>query len=343
MNLSFQYIDLHLRHTFTIARSSRDIEPCIIVELEHDGLIGYGEAAPSDRYGETPQTVMAFLKKLAFQQFHDPFQMEEILQYVNSSDAGNTSAKAAVDIALHDWVGKRLDSPLWRLWGLNKASTPLTSFTIGIDSLEKIEMKVKEAEDYPILKVKLGVPHDEKIIATIRSLTDKIIRVDANEGWKSKEQARDKILWLEQQGVEFIEQPLPAAALVETAWLREQVNIPLIADENVTVLSDIPKLYGAFDGINIKLMKCTGLREAMRMIHTAKAMNMKVMLGCMIESSVAISAAAQLSPLADYADLDGNVLIADDPFEGVTLEDGKLILHDEPGLGVRRTSKVLTR
>ena len=334
MKLNYQYYELQLKHTFTISRSSKDTEPCIIVELEHDGIIGYGEAAPSERYSENKQTVFDFLKKVNLSKYSDPFQTEDILNYVHSIDVGNTSAKAAIDIALYDWIGKKLNVPLWKFWGLNKNRAPLTSFTIGIDKLEVIEQKVKEAEPYPILKVKVGVPNDEDIIKTIRKVTNKTIRVDANEGWKSKEQARDKILWLEEQGVEFVEQPLPADNLNATAWLREQVHIPLIADENVVSLYDLQKLQDAFDGINIKLMKCTGLREAIRMIHTAKAMNMKIMLGCMIESSVAISAAAQLSPLVDYADLDGNLLITNDPFEGVKVENGKLILNDKAGLGV---------
>jgi len=334
MKLRYYNYDLRLRHTFTISRSSKDIESCVFVELEHDGIIGYGEAAPSERYGETWRTVLEFFKKIDISWFNDPFQIEDILKYVGNIASGNTSAKAAIDIALHDWIGKKLAVPLWKLWGLNNEKTPLTSFTIGIDSLDFVEQKVKEAEPYPILKVKVGVPNDEEIIQTIRKVTDKVIRVDANEGWKSKEQARDKILWLEEHGVEFVEQPMPASDIDGTAWVRENVHIPLIADESVIHLFDLPKLQGVFDGINIKLMKCTGLHEAIRMIHTAKAMNMKVMLGCMIESSVAISAAAQLSPLVDYADLDGNILITNDPFEGVKVINGRLILNDRRGLGV---------
>ncbi|HEV8539146.1 MAG TPA: dipeptide epimerase [Bacteroidota bacterium] len=334
MKLTYRYIDLHLAHPFTIARGTEIIDPCIIVELEHEGIIGYGEAAPSERYGENKSTVIGFLQRTNVSGFSDPFRIDEILAYVDGIAPHNTSAKAAIDIALHDWMGKRLGMPLWRLWGLSKEQAPVTSFTIGIDSPEMIEQKVREAEQYPILKVKVGVPKDEEIIKTIRKVTDKVVRVDANEGWKSKEEARDKILWLEEQGIEFVEQPLRAGDVDGTAWLREQVHIPLIADEDVVHLSDLPRLNGAFDGINIKLMKCTGVREALRMIHTAKAMKMKIMLGCMIESSVAISAAAQLSPMVDYADLDGNVLITNDPFEGVTLRNGKLILSDKPGLGV---------
>jgi L-alanine-DL-glutamate epimerase-like enolase superfamily enzyme len=340
MKLSFDYYGLELIHTFTIARGSEVIDPCIIVEIEHDGIVGYGEAAPTPRYHESKETVFEFLKKVNLKQFNDPFQLEEILDYIEHLAPENTSAKAAIDIALHDWLGKRLGVPLWKLWGLNKEKACMTDFTIGIDTLDVIRKKVKEAEQYPILKVKVGIPNDEEIIKTIRAMTDKVIRVDANEGWTSKEMARDKILWLEEQNVELIEQPLPASDLDGTAWLHEQVHMPIIADENAVRLWDVPKLQGAFDGINIKLMKSTGLREAMKMIHTARAMNMKVMLGCMIESSVAVTAAAHLSPLADYADLDGNILIKNDPFSGVKVVKGKLILNDEPGLGVVSRSVV---
>jgi L-Ala-D/L-Glu epimerase len=334
VKLSFRYIPLELLHPFTISRNSKVIKPCVLVQIEHDGILGYGEAAPSERYGETEKTVLSFLQKVNLNQFVDPFQIEDVLDYLDGIAAANTSAKAAIDLALHDWIGKKLQVPLWKLWGLNKNKTPLTSFTIGIDSLDVIEKKIKEAEQYPILKVKVGVADDEKIIKTIRAMTDKIIRVDANEGWKFKEQALDKILWLEEQLIEFVEQPLPANQLDDTAWIRQQVHVPLVADESVKCLQDIPKLQGAFDGINIKLMKCSGLRQAIRMIHAARATNMKVMLGCMIESSVAVSAAAQLSPLVDYADLDGNLLISNDPFDGIHVDHGKLILNDNFGLGV---------
>ncbi len=336
MNITATPFDLRLRHTFTISRGSRDIEPCILTEFEHEGIVGYGEAAPSARYGETTDTVIAFLRRVDLRRFNDPFDLDTILAYVGGLAPGNTAAKASVDLALHDWIGRRLGQPLWRLWGFDGTKRLQTSFTIGIDSLPLIEKKVREAEPYNILKVKVGVPNDEEIIRTIRKVTDKLIRVDANEGWSTKEAARDKILWLEEQGVEFVEQPLPAAMNRDMPWLRAQVHIPLIADESVMVLSDIPGLRDAFDGINIKLMKSTGLREGLRMVHAAQAMGMKVMLGCMIESSIAISAAAQLSPVADYADLDGNILTTNDPFSGVRVEEGALVLNYAPGLGVER-------
>lgn len=334
--MTFLSYDLKLRHTFTIARSSRDISPVVLVELEHDGIVGYGEAAPSRRYGETVETVMGFLKGLDLSGFESPFHLESILEYVEGRAPGNTSAKAAIDIALHDWIGRNLNVPLYRYWGLDKGKTPVTSFTIGIDSPEVIAQKVQEAKEYPILKIKLGGPNDEEIMKTIRRVTDKTLRVDANEGWKTREIALKKIQWLEHEGVEFVEQPMPADDLEGTAWVRERVKLPLIADENSLRLHDVPKLQGVFDGINIKLMKCTGLREALKMVSAARACDMKIMTGCMIESSVAISAAAQFSPLIDYADLDGAVLTTNDPFDGVTIDRGKLVLSERPGIGVVR-------
>lgn len=336
MKLSHSCFELKLKHTFTIARGSRDTSSVVIVEIEHDGITGFGEAAPSSRYGETVESVEVFLAGLDLNRFKDPFQLETILDYVDRIADGNTAAKASVDIALHDWIGKRLGMPLHKYWGLDKDKTPVTSFTIGIDKTEVLKQKVREAEEFPILKVKLGGGDDEEIIRAIRTVTQKPLRVDANEGWKKKEEALAKIKWLEQMGVEFVEQPMPADDLAGTAWVRERSGLPLIADENSLRLHDVPRLQGIFDGINIKLMKCAGLREALRMIHTARACGMKVMTGCMIETSIGISAAAQLSPLIDYADLDGNLLTLNDPFVGVKAARGKLMLPDRPGIGVEK-------
>ena len=335
MQLSFYRHDLKLKHPFTIARGTRTVEPVVIVRLEHDGITGFGEAAPSSRYGENEETVQAFLARVDLKSFSDPFQVESILDFVDRIADGNYSAKASIDIALHDWVGKALNVPLYKYWGLDRAKTPVTSFTIGIDKPEVIEKKVREAQDYPILKIKLGGANDEEIMKTIRNITKKTLRVDANEGWRSKEVALRKIQWLEQEGVEFVEQPMPSEDLDGVAWVRERATLPLIADENCIRLHDVPKLMNSYDGINIKLMKCTGLREAMKMVSTARACGMKVMVGCMIETSVAISAAAQFSPLIDYADLDGNVLTTNDPFEGTKIVHGKLELPDWPGIGVK--------
>lgn len=336
MKLSYRHIKLRLAHPFTISRSSDTVRDSVVVRLEHGGISGTGEAAPSPRYGESASTVASFLRKLDLGKFEDPLRLEEILSHVSEAAEGNSSAKAAVDIALHDWAGKKLGLPLWKLWGLTKEETPMTSFTIGIAPDRELEQKVLEAAPYPMLKVKVGAGGDKHLVSFIRSITDKRMSVDANEGWRSKEEARDLILWLEEKGVEFVEQPLPARDLDATAWLRGEVRLPLFADENAVAPSDLPLLRGIFDGINIKLMKCGGLREALKMIHTARAMGMKILIGCMIESSVAISAAAHLSPLADYADLDGNLLITNDPFTGVGVRHGKLLLNERPGLGVRR-------
>ena len=335
MKLSFYRYDLKLRHPFTIARGSRTVEPVVIVQVEQDNIVGYGEAAPSKRYGEDENTVQAFLSRVDLRRFESPFGLESISEYTDGLAEGNYSAKAAIDIALHDWIGKKLDIPLYRYWGLDKTKTPVISFTIGIDKPEVIEKKVEEAQEFPILKIKLGGDNDKEIMRTIRKVTHKTLRVDANEGWKTREVALEKIKWLEQEGVEFVEQPMPASDLAGVAWVRERVNLPLVADENCIRLQDIPRLVQAYDGINIKLMKCTGLREALKMIHTARSCGMKVMVGCMIETSVAITAAAHLSPLVDYADLDGSVLTTNDPFEGVSFERGKLVLPDRPGLGVK--------
>jgi L-Ala-D/L-Glu epimerase len=334
MKLSYKQHDLHLKHPFTISRSSSDLRHVIITQIEHDGFTGYGEAAPSPRYDESIESVISFLKEVKIPSSFIPDQIDEILNAVDAIALNNTSAKAAVDIALHDWFGKKLNTPLWKMWGSHKENTPVTSFTIGIDSPQVIEQKIKEAEEYPILKAKVGIPNDEEIIKTIRKLTDKTLRVDANEGWKSKEMALEKILWMEEQGIELIEQPMPASCLYDIAWLRERVHVPIIADESVKNSADLPKLRGAFDGINIKLMKCGGIREALKMINTARAMGMKIMLGCMIETSVGIAAAANLSPLVDYADLDGNLLIDNDPFGGIAISNGKIGLSEKSGLGI---------
>ena len=334
MKLSWKQYDLQLKHTFRISRSARDVASVIILEFEHDGIVGYGEASPAKRYGETLETIDSFFRKINFERFDSPLLLEDILNYTDSIELGNTSAKCAVDLALHDWVGKKLGVPLYKLWGLNPDKTAKCSFTIAIDSKEVVEQKVHEAEEYPILKVKVGLDNDKEMITTIRSITDKVLYVDANEGWKDKHLALERIKWLKDQNVEFVEQPMPADQFDDIKWLRDRSDLPLIADESVLRLSEVPKLAEAFDGINIKLMKCTGVREAMRMISTAKALNMKIMMGCMIETAVGVSAGAHLSPLLDYADLDGNVLITNDPFDGVRNIRGELKLNNKPGLGV---------
>lgn len=335
LKLSYEIKQLNLRHTWTIARGSTDFKRNVFVTLERDGVLGYGEAAPNVRYNESPESTVALIKRaIPLFESRDPWNFVDLGHAIQKLEPGQSAAKAALNIALMDWVVKSLGIPMYKYFGLDKNKIPITTFSIGLDAPEAVRQKVREAEDCPILKIKVGRENDEEIIDVVRSVTNKPLRVDANEGWKSKEEALEKIQWLKTQGVEFVEQPLPSSMVEETRWLRERVDIPIIADESVKSTIDIPKLAAAFDGINIKLMKSGGLQEAMRMIWMAKSLGMKIMLGCMIESSVAISAAASLSPLVDYADLDSTLLISNDPFSGVKVKEGRLILNEKPGIGV---------
>ena len=326
---------LFLEDTWTIARNSSDYKDNVFVKIEKDGVAGYGEAAPNVRYREDHHKTMDRIKGVKnLVEKYDLWHYVDLKEDIFSAIGDQNCARCALDIAIMDWIGKKLNIPLYRLWGLDKSKTPLTSYSIGMDTPEAIKRKVKAAEKYPLLKIKVGKDNDEEIIEAVRSITDKPIRVDANEGWKSKELALEKIKWLQEMGIEFIEQPMPSEMLKETQWLRDRIDIPIIADEAVKTSADIPKLAEAYDGINIKLMKAGGVQEAMRMINLAKSLNLKIMLGCMIESSIAIAAAAHLSPLVDWADLDGNLLLREDPFRGVEVDNGKLMLNDRPGLGI---------
>ena len=340
MQLRFFPYELKLKHVFTVATYSRSTTPDVQVELEYDGLVGYGEASmPPYLQKElgTVESVMVFLRKVqeGIGRFDDPFQLEDILAYIDGLSEGNAAAKAAVDIALHDLVGKLLQAPWYRIWGLDKAKAPSTTFTIGIDTPEVVRQKTKEcADQFNILKVKLGSDHDKQLIETIRSVTQLSIAVDANQGWSDRQQALDMIHWLKEQGIVMVEQPMPKERLDDIAWITQHSPLPIFADESVQRLKDIPALKGAFSGINIKLMKCTGMREAWKMVTLARALDMKVMVGCMTETSCAISAAAQFSPAVDFADLDGSLLIANDRFKGMEVVKGKITLPDRPGIGV---------
>lgn len=326
---------LNLQHTWTTVMSSSQYRDTFFVELAKDGLTGIGEGAPIIRYKESAQTCDDALKAITpWLEKQDPRAFHKMMAGVFQRIEGNWAAKAAIDIALLDWAGKRLGIPVFRLFGLDRADAPLTTFSIGIDKADVIRQKVREAEAYPVLKVKVGLDNDEEVLDAVRSATKKPLRVDANEGFKSKEQAVEKINWLEKQGVEFVEQPLPAANLEDMNWIRKRVHIPIIADEACLHPADIPRLAPHFDGVNVKIDKCGGLLEGRRMIELARSLNLKVMLGCMISSSAAITAAAHLSPLVDYADLDGFLLIANDPYSGVQVDKGRLILPDRPGLGL---------
>ncbi|MBP5675616.1 MAG: dipeptide epimerase [Bacteroidales bacterium] len=335
LHLNFFPYELQLRHTFTVASYSRKTTPDVQVELEWEGVTGYGEASMPPYLGQSVETVCNFLSKVNLEQFTDPFRMEDILDYIDGLSEGDSAAKAAVDIALHDLVGKLIGAPWYKIWGLDPAKAPSTTFTIGIDTPEVVREKTLEAAGkFNILKVKVGLDTDEEMIRTIRTVTDVPLAVDANQGWKDRSKALEEIHWLKEQGVVLVEQPLPVDRLEDTAWLTQRSPLPIIADESIQRVKDIAPIAGAFHGINIKLMKCTGMREALKMIHTARALGMKVMLGCMTETSCAVTAAAQLSPLVDFADLDGNLLISNDRFRGVTVVDGRLTLPDGPGLGL---------
>ncbi|MFZ5516381.1 MAG: dipeptide epimerase [Candidatus Zhuqueibacterota bacterium] len=333
--LEYKIKELNLRHTWTIARNSSDVKRNVFVKYTRDGITGIGEAAPNVRYDETPESTIGLIQKAEpLVEKFDPWHFVDMGYEIQKLDKAQTAGKCAVDIAIMDWVGKSLGVPIYKYLGLDKNKTPLTSFSIGIDTPEVMQAKIKEAEEYPILKIKVGKDNDEEIMDAVRAVTDKTLRLDANEGWKTKEEALEKILWLEKMGVEFIEQPLPSHMLEEQRWLRERVSMPIIADEAVKSAADIPSLATAYDGINIKLMKSAGIQEALRMIWMARSLGMKIMLGCMIESSCAIAAAAHISPLVDFADLDGNLLVANDPFQSVNVVKGRMILSDAPGLGL---------
>jgi len=336
MKLSFRPYELQLKHAFTLATSSRTTTPVMLVELEFDGLIGYGEASMPPYLGESHETVAKFLKKVDLSAFKDPFRMDEILEYVDGIEVGNRAAKACVDIALHDLVGKIMNQPWYKIWGLNPDDTPVTSFTIGIDTREMIIAKTKEAAEFKILKVKIGRENDKELVNAIRSVTDVPLCVDVNQGWKDKHQALDMIHWLKENGIVFVEQPMPKEQLDDMAWLTANSPLPTVADEDFQRINDILKFKDVYSGINIKLMKSTGMREAKKMIDVARALDMKVMIGCMTETSCAVSAASQLSPLVDWADLDGALLITNDIFNGMKVINGKVTLNDLPGIGIRK-------
>ena len=335
LEMKFFPYELKLRHVFTVATYSRTTTPDVQVEITYDGVTGYDEASMPQYLGQTVQSVTAFLQKVDLSQFNDPFQLEDILAYVDSLSPGDTAAKAAVDIALHDLVGKLLGAPWYKIWGLNKDKAPSTTFTIGIDTADVVKQKTREcANQFNILKVKLGRENDKEMIEAIRSVTDLPIAVDINQGWKDKEKAIDEIFWLKEHGIVMVEQPMPKELRDDIAWLTEKSPLPIFADEAIQRLKDIKNVAGAYSGINIKLMKCTGMHEAWKMLNYARAIGMKVMVGCMTETSCAVSAAAQLSPAVDFADLDGNLLISNDRFKGMEVVKGKITLPDRPGIGV---------
>ncbi|TSA21710.1 dipeptide epimerase [bacterium] len=335
MKLRFRPYTLELKHVFTIATSSRTTTPAMLTEIEYDGVVGYGEASMPPYLGESQEGAAAFLSKINLVKYENPFEMETILNDIDVLATGNPAAKASVDIALHDLVGKLMNQPWYNIWGFKKTTTPFTSFTIGIDKEDVVRQKTKEAAEYKILKVKLGRDTDKMMIETIRSVTDKPITVDVNQGWKDRSFALDMIHWLKERGVLLVEQPMPKEQMEDMAWLTERSPLPTFGDEAVQRLSDVKKAHGVYNGINIKLMKCTGMREAHKMLTLARSLDMKVMIGCMTETSCAISAASHLAPMVEFADLDGAVLISNDVFDGTKILDGRVTLTDRPGIGVK--------
>ena len=330
-----------LKHTFTISGSSRSSTPIVLTRITWNGITGYGEASMPPYLGETSASVNEFLKRVRTEvlpKFDDPFRIQEIMESVDSLATNNTAAKASVDIALHDLTGRIMGQPWWKIWGFSPENTPCTSFTIGYDAdNDVVKEKTQEASWAKVLKVKLGMGNDKdrRMINLIRETAPDVpVYVDANQGWKDRSETLEMIEWLAGKGVVMVEQPLSKYDIDGHAWLTERSPLPIIADESCQRLTDIPRLKGAFHGINIKLMKCTGMREAREMITLAKALGMRLMIGCMTETSVAISAAAQLSPEMEWADLDGNILLANDCFSGMKLTDGKITLSDAPGIGV---------
>ena len=327
---------LMLRHTWTTTMSSSAYRETVQVEYRRDGIAGHGEGAPIVRYNESPAAAKQAIDAIVDQIVAgDPRSYCKYLAQLRALLGPHQhAAMAAVDIAIFDWLGKKHDMPLYELFGLDPTDAPITDFSIGIDTPEITRQKTREAEDFPVLKVKVGLNTDEATIEAVRSVTKKPIRVDANEGWTDKEEAIRKINWLETQGIEYVEQPMPAHMIEETRYVRSKVHLPIYADEACTDIGMIPRLTDAYDGINVKLDKAGGILESLRWIQVARAMKMKVMLGCMVSSSCSVTAAAHLSPLVDYADLDGNLLVANDPWVGVRVEKGRLLLPGGAGLGL---------
>jgi L-alanine-DL-glutamate epimerase-like enolase superfamily enzyme len=338
MKLQHDISIVHTTHPFVIARGGATEHRLIRVRItDGDGVEGWGEAAPNRFYGETADTALGALARLApVVESCDAWALEDVEAEMNRALRFNGSVKSAISAALHDLAAKRLGIPVYKMWGLDPAKAPLSSFTIAIAASDaELRERIEQASAYPVLKIKLGTDHDEHIIRTVRDAApNKVLRVDANAAWTAK-QALRMVDVLVECGVEYLEQPLPPHDLEGLRFVRDRSVLPVIADESCVVASDIPRLVGVVDGINIKLSKCGGLREALKMIATARSHGMLVMAGCMIETSLGITAAAHFAPLLDYADFDGAALLRDDPFVGATIEGGRIVIPDAPGLGVR--------
>ena len=334
MKLTYQPFELELKHTFTIAKFSRTSTAVMLVQVEHEGYTGYGEASMVPYMGESHQTATAFLEKVDAEQLRYPFDFEAIISYLDEIEVGHPAIKAAIDIALHDLEGKLKGQPCWQLLHSDPAGMPVTSFTIGIDTLDVVVQKVKQAEGFKVIKVKLGRDSDKELISTIRTVTNVPLYVDANQGWTDLQQSLDMTYWLKEQGVLLIEQPMIKTDIDSNAWLTERSPIPIFGDESVQRLPDVAKAAGVYHGINIKLMKSAGMYEGHQMILKAKELGLQTMIGCMSETSCATLAAAALAPLCDWADLDGPFLTTNNPYTLPEFTNGKWVLNNEPGLGL---------
>jgi L-alanine-DL-glutamate epimerase-like enolase superfamily enzyme len=326
-------MDVHTTFEFRIAVGARTHHDNTLVRIDHDGIEGLGEASPSHYYGESRPLVDAALDAWAPHLGEDPFALEAIERRLDSVLMGNAAARAAIDMALHDWIGKKIGLPVWRFLGLDSATTPVSCVTLGMASPEEMEKKLETVLDFPRIKVKLGGPGDVENLRRIRARYQGVLQVDANTAW-SPADAVNVLRKIEPLGIELVEQPVAREDLDGLRWVRERSGIPVFADESCHTLRDLALLHGRVDGINLKIMKTGGIREMLRMIHAARSMGMKILLGSMVETSLALSAAAQVAPLADYLDLDGHWLLARDPFDGAPQDRGRIVLNDRPGLGV---------
>jgi L-alanine-DL-glutamate epimerase-like enolase superfamily enzyme len=334
MKISCKQFELTLKHPFSISKFTRTSTPLMLIKIEHEGVIGYGEASMVPYMGESYESATQFLNLIDWKQIIYPFNFNEIIAYLDSLAPGQPAIKAAIDIALNDIHGKISNKPCYSIYGADPAEMPLTSYTVGIDTPEIIREKLKDAAAFKVIKVKLGRDNDKELIQTIRSVTNLPLFVDANQGWSDRKQAIDMVYWLHDQGVLLIEQPMDKNNLDGNAWLTERSPIPILADEAVQRLADMDSLKGAYHGINVKLMKSCGMHEGHQMILKAKSFGMKVLIGCMSETSIATLAGIALAPLCDWADLDGPWLTTNNPFDAPELQDGRYILRDLPGLGL---------
>jgi L-alanine-DL-glutamate epimerase-like enolase superfamily enzyme len=336
VKLRTQALDVHTTFEFRIAVGARSYHDNTLVTLEHEGIEGWGEASPSHYYGETRPIVESALATWAPHLGDDPFDLEGIERRLHGALQGHHAAHAALDMALHDWIGKKLGLPVWKLLGLDPRTIPVSCVTLGMASPEEMEKKLETVLDFPRVKVKLGGPGDVENLKRIRARYRGLLQVDANTAWSPADAVR-VLREIEPLGIELVEQPVARENLDGLRWVRDRSPIPVFADECCHTLRDLGNLEGRCDGVNLKIMKSGGIREMLRMIHAARALGLKIMLGSMVETSLALSAAAQLGPLADYLDLDGHWLLRADPFTGAPRDLGRIVLDDRPGLGVERT------